>query len=157
MPGIPFLSHLPFPIWLFYMRLFLMLTFFFLNYCFRGSDLRLQNFSIHLHHLYQTYLGCNHFAFRRLLLIICLHSAQFNRTLILAGAFLKPLYCHTGNSNNIQLQKSPAQTSNTVGECLGTAVKSRKWLLRQACNWTELICSFRLKTTNFHFSQPQKK
>lgn len=78
-------------------------------------------FSSPRNHLCLRYLGHNHFAFRGPFLIIHLYGAQFNRTLILAGAFLKPFYCHKSNSNNIQLQKLPAQASNTVWEQVGTS------------------------------------
>lgn len=71
---------------------------------------RLQNFTIatttSVSHIWDaTTLHLENF------LIMCLCSAQFNPV-------LKPL---KPNSDNIQLEKSPAQTSNTVGVCLGTA------------------------------------
>lgn len=90
------------------------------------------------------YLGCNSFACRGLFLYIHLYSAQFHKTLILTGGFLKP--CHTSNSKSMKVQTRPAQTSNTA--CVRALWDSRKRRAKSGswdiCNWTKLI-SFRLQ------------
>lgn len=157
-PGVLSPSHLPSPITLIILHEAVSQADYLKKSLSQGLSSEAAKLSSPPNHLCLRYLRCKHIAFRRLFLIKRLYSAQFNRTLILAGAFLKRLYFHTSNSNNIQLQKSPAQMSNTDSALGGQqTVKSRKWLSRHDCNWTELICSFRLQTTNSHFSQPQKK
>lgn len=132
---------------------------YFKNYCLRGSALRLQSFPLHqTNQLCLKHLECNHFTFRGLFLIIHLYSAQFNRTLILAGAFQNPCIVMQAIATTFTYKNHQHKRATLCESAWGRqTVRSIKWLLRHACNLTELICSFRLQTTNSHFSQPQKK